>query len=189
MEAAQRAVHRGWSVIPVRASKAPAVSTWTRWQSEAPNASDIQRWQRLDPAGWAVVTGRVSGLFVLDFDGAEGVALHRRLGLPINVRTSRGIHTYVEHTELPWVTTRRALLPHLDVRADGGYAIFAGRGYAMVDPEPLPYDRLPDEIATAHSRPSPAADGLPRIDALALLARAPRTPNLDALRAELETSG
>jgi hypothetical protein len=133
------AVTHGWSIIPVDKNKRPHLPTWKQYQQQAPDLDQVQAWHdRYHPAGWAVITGANSGIFILDFDGEQGQATLRRLGLDPHVRTgSGGSHVYLEYPgqHVPTLNskTKKALNEHypgLDVRGDGGYAVFWGRNTA-----------------------------------------------------------
>lgn len=132
------AVERGWSVLPVGPDKKPLVP-WKTRQTQAATREEVQAWaQRLAPPAWAVITGEVSGLVALDFDGDSGLERLEEFGLQPNVRTgSGGAHVYFAHPGRPIGTLNGqaahalgARFPGLDVRGDGGYAVFAGRNGA-----------------------------------------------------------
>lgn len=171
------AVARGWSVIPVGLDKRPLVS-WKPWQSRRPTIDEVEGWQvEYDPPAWAVITGAVSRVVVLDFDGQEGARLLKELGLTPHVRTgSGGYHVYVKHPGVrvktaTWkadklVATRYA---GLDVRGDGGYAVFVGRNELgeyrhLVDHiEPYLPESLPEDLGHAIGlAPSPSGESLSR---------------------------
>src|SRR5579871_3349110 len=90
-------VERGWSVIPVRGDKTPCLNSWKRWQGERPTLQQVEAWQRkFNPPAWAVVTGSVSDVIILDFDGAEGRRTCEATGLEPHIQTgSGGYHVYV----------------------------------------------------------------------------------------------
>lgn len=130
-----KALELGWSVIPVKLNKRPYTS-WQQYQRARPDKNMIAAWQsEHNPPAWAVVTGEISGLFVLDFDGEAGAATLQKLGLQPHVRTgSGGHHVYVEHPGFAVKTlngkSKQELgrrYPGLDVRGDGGYAVYCGR--------------------------------------------------------------
>lgn len=88
-------------------------------------------WARWPDANVGIVTGRRSGLIVLDVDGDCGrlslAALEAEFGdLPVSaaVKTARGWHLYYA---LPGagarVGNRAAFCPGLDIRADGGLVV------------------------------------------------------------------
>lgn len=126
----------GWRVAPVRVeSKVPAISDWVNAASS--HASDINRWWVGQPMGLGVciVTGRQSGLWVLDVDVADGkpgkdtlrslMAEHDCQRLPetvVAVTPSGGLHyyfTYPEDAEVHNSASNR-LGAGLDVRGEGG---------------------------------------------------------------------
>ncbi|GHF65312.1 bifunctional DNA primase/polymerase [Deinococcus metalli] len=181
-EAALAALQRGWSVLPVQVSgewaKKPAyvlvdtghsevkdgktVPAWKGLQTTRPTPTDVTTWfARPNGKGLALVTGSISGVVVIDFDGPAGEALREQLGLPVHVRTgSGGSHVYFEHPGWP-VTTLNGKAkedlgkqwPGLDIRGDGGYAVIppsrnASGPYTWLGRpgEMLPLDRLPEDL-------------------------------------------
>lgn len=152
------AVERGRSVIPCGANKRPLVK-WKRCQTEPASREQAEQWAAdLQPACWAVATGPVSGVVVLDFDGELGRQAMQAYELAPSVETpSGGAHVYVEYPGHPVRTVNGKAdhdlgrsMPNLDVRGDGGYAIFCGRNgagdYRLIDPAALPLERLPVEL-------------------------------------------
>lgn len=73
-----------WSVVPASGdTKSPLISSWKRFQHVRPTSRDIQQWNEQFPnAGIAVITGHVSGIVVLDADGAKGIAEVEAKGAP-----------------------------------------------------------------------------------------------------------
>ena len=67
---------RGWSVIPVRyGDKRPAIASWTVYQQRRPTFEELESWFGPSPRyNVGIVTGRVSGIFVVDADSADAVA-------------------------------------------------------------------------------------------------------------------
>ncbi|WP_135230663.1 bifunctional DNA primase/polymerase [Deinococcus fonticola] len=208
LNAALEAVTRGWSVFPVQTkgsfAKKPhwcLVDTghsrevdgklrpsWAALQHTPPTPEQVRTWYaRETDKGVAVVTGAVSGLIVLDFDGAAGEQLRERLGLPAHVRTgSGGAHVYLQHPGWKVATLNSKAKkemgekwPGLDIRADGGYAVMPPSENASGPyrweaqpgmPEPLPLDTLPADLraflglveAPRVSSPAPRAAEPPR---------------------------
>ena len=154
-----QAVALGWSVIPCRSDKRPHLS-WKEFQSRSPTLEEIEAWQsEYNPSAWAVITGTVSGVVALDFDGETGERTRTRLGLSPHVKTgSGGSHVYVDHPG--WCTTTvngksKQILgeqfPGLDIRGDGGYAVFCGQNesgsYGWVrEMQPDPLDTIPRNL-------------------------------------------
>jgi hypothetical protein len=129
------AVRRGWSIFPCNIRKKPVVSKWKPFQKTAPGLDQVRAWaSEYDPPAWATVTGAVSGIVVEDFDGASGLETMKRFGVQPHVKTgSGGYHHYLQHPgfHVPTLNGKTALelgklYPGLDIRADGGYAVFFG---------------------------------------------------------------
>ncbi|GHO56726.1 bifunctional DNA primase/polymerase [Ktedonobacter robiniae] len=202
---------RGWSVFPLDAGKRPfPLGTyypdgtpkrlgWKIHQTRCASLKEIQYWERrYAPQLWAVITGKISRLVVLDFDGEAGQETRDRLGLSPHVQTgSGGAHVYLEHPGWPVPTlnskSKRELgarWPGLDIRADGGYAAFCGESESgpylwLRDPQLDPLDCLPEELraflnllqppvsaSTARGQEVTSAASTTRIAASTLLERA-----------------
>jgi hypothetical protein len=135
LEEVLEAAARGESLIAVGANKKPWYS-WKRYQEQAADQAQLLSWSedRLT-AGYAVVTGALSGFVVVDFDEDSGIALVEEHGLDPHVRTGRGgYHLRVEHPGFHVATQNSKVTkllaanwPGLDIRGDGGYAIEYGR--------------------------------------------------------------
>ena len=161
----------GWSVFPLDREKNPPRTggmhpdgtpkrlAWHTYQTQRVSKGVLLAWARhYTPSAWAVITGVLSGVIVLDFDGSEGTQLLHQLDLSPHVCTgSGGYHVYFAHPGWPVKTLNGKAArelgqrwPGLDIRADGGYAAFCGRNEQgcymwlrapMLEPvERLPYD-------------------------------------------------
>jgi hypothetical protein len=106
-----------------------------------------------------IVTGRVSGLAVLDLDGEEAITRAKDLGLPDSspwVRTGQGEHHYFR-SDGPTGTV--ILMPGLEVRGNGAYVVAppsvhsSGAVYTWVVPPDHYLPVLPEWAATP---PTPA---------------------------------
>ncbi len=161
VEAALAYRSRGWSVVPVRpADKRPAVP-WQAYQEQRAHEDEIRGWfKRWPDANLAIVTGRLSGLVVLDVDpghGGDG-SLERLISehgsLPVTVQACTGgggRHLYFRHPG-GVVHNQVGLAPGIDLRGDGGLVVAppslhrSGRRYrwvrgcspAAAEPAPLP---------------------------------------------------
>ena len=73
---------RGFSVIPVGADKKPIIE-WKAFQQDPACQDEIEHWWETYPdANVGIVTGKVSGLVVLDLDGDESLPAAKQLALP-----------------------------------------------------------------------------------------------------------
>ena len=146
-ETAQRAFEMGWNIIPVHALKGPhsvliqtghceiregrKVPVWRPFQQERVTSEMLDLWfdPRWKVPGLAAVTGAISNLVVLDFDGQEGQTLCRSWGLRPNALSGSGCpHVYFTHPghRVPNAASGALLsppFPGLDVRGDGGMIV------------------------------------------------------------------
>ena len=121
---------RGFSVIPVRpdGSKRPAVK-WEQYQEKVAEEQELRQWFK-DGALWiGVVTGRISGICVVDIDTVEGEeALIHLFGKgffdgPIVKSQSGGKHLYFAHPGNEDVRNRTRNIDGCDFRGDGGFVV------------------------------------------------------------------
>lgn len=119
----------GWSVIPVDCATKGALIPWREYTARHADTMEMAEWTRRFPAaGIAVVCGAVSGLLVLDADGADGVAEARRRGLPrtpMVATPSGGLHTYFRAPAGHHFRNGAKMgeSKKIDVRSDGGYVV------------------------------------------------------------------
>jgi len=163
LQQARSYVKRGWSVIPIQPkSKTPALPSWKEFQDRLPTDAELVQWFEGPNANRniAVVTGKVSSIVVLDFDGPEGMKTLQDLKVRSTVMSStgKGKHLVFQRPEEGRGNSVRTL-PGMDIRGDGGYVLVApsihpsGRRYAWVlDSTVLP--KLPEALLGA-----PAAQG------------------------------
>lgn len=130
MRAAQNvARHRGWAVFPVLESKRPACKKWPELAAFEPDAV-TELWQRYPAPLIGIAMGSRSGIDLLDIDVKHEDALawwdanRGRLTPTLSFRTrSGGIHCYYQHA--PEVRNSQGrIAPGIDVRGDGGFAVF-----------------------------------------------------------------
>lgn len=157
-EAAHGYAARGWSVVPVEPRGKKPIVAWREFQQRIAERAEIDRWFRHRPdANVAIVTGRLSGLVVVDVDPRHGgsdslasfEAAHGALEPTVEAATGGGgRHLYFRH---PGTTTpnRAGLRPGIDVRGDGGCVVAppsihpSGRRYAWIG------GRAPGEVPLA----------------------------------------
>lgn len=114
----------GWSVIPINQAtkKPPKDFLWKPYQDAAADEATIRTWYaRWPQAGVGIVTGAVSGLWVVDVDSAEGAERLAALDLPTvpTVKTSKGRHLYFTQPGALRNTAKK--VGGLDTRGEGGY--------------------------------------------------------------------
>ncbi len=127
----------GWSVIPVRlsfeegrtdkAQKKPLID-WKDHQTRIASEDELKTWWKKWPeAQIGVVTGKISGLVVLDVDPGATIEKINELRIPPTptVKTPRGFHYYLKYPGSPMknATDLFGRNSHIDLRADGGFAV------------------------------------------------------------------
>ncbi len=146
----------GWSVVPVRpGEKIPAVP-WAPFQHARATPAQLHDWFTVGGYGIGLVTGAVSGLFVLDFDGEPGQDLLARLerehgALPVTLGAltpGGGLHLLFRHPGRP-VASRKHVLPSLDVRGDGGFIVAHPSMHRLGRRYEWDIDAHPEDVAVA----------------------------------------
>lgn len=139
----RRLARMGFCVIPVpRADgrrfdgKVPSIA-WRPYQDRPPTDAEHVGWFDDErPTNYAIITGAVSDLVVVDADSPEArrYAVRTLPYTPWQVKTSHGYHLYYRH---PGVTVRNRARIHtpdgkleIDVRGDGGYVVGPGSVHA-----------------------------------------------------------
>lgn len=131
LQAALRYRALGLSVIPIDPhSKLPIVK-WRAYQERLPLTKEIRQWWTDRPdANVAIITGRISGLVVVDVDVKGGADVAREMadsGTKVIARTGGGgahlFYAYPKDAER--VGNRANVRLGVDVRGDGGYVVAA----------------------------------------------------------------
>ena len=134
---------KGFSIIPVYVKTKQPLIPWEAYQHSAmsiPEAKGIFTRCIPENIGIAIITGKISNLAVLDFDGEEALNFYyRKFNLPLSpiVKTPRGYHAYFSYIDgLESVPLDRKL--GIDLRADNGYVIAPpSTNYSWVDGDGL----------------------------------------------------
>lgn len=127
---------QGWSLIPIKkGTKKPAVD-WKQLQHQRACWQFIESWEaQFQQPDWAVITGKVSGLFIVDCDSLDALQQAEDLGLTngCSVKTPHGHHFYFMYPDDGKVRktisgygspgTYWPQVKGLDARSEGGYAL------------------------------------------------------------------
>lgn len=123
----------GYVVIPVFGDTAPEKSKasaveWKSFQNRRPNESEFERWFLQEQwGGLAIITGRISGLVVLDFDD-EALSRQFARACPhlADTRTvksaGRGLPHHYFHLP-PHLSIASQRAPGVDLQSDGRYVV------------------------------------------------------------------
>lgn len=174
---------RWWSMVPSTGREKKPCVAWMEFQKHLPTSEQLREWDReFKPERWGLVTGKVSGVVVIDFDGDQGRLLLQEWGLNPHVRTgSGGFHVYVKHPgwRVPTLNAKSSKnswpWPGLDIRGDGGFAVLLGRNsngpYEQLrELTPELFDVLPLEVRQflkKHSQSTKALKSKPRARTIA----------------------
>ena len=137
LTAAREYIARGISVIPLhgpdepagqpvdKRGKRPALASWKEYQSRHATDDELVRWFSDGKRNIGIVTGAISGFTVVDFDTQAAIADAKAKGFPKCpvVKTGKGLHAYCRFEEGHRNFQKRADLPGVDLRAEGGYGV------------------------------------------------------------------
>jgi putative DNA primase/helicase len=130
----------GFSVIPIQPKgKKPEASVlprdvdnkarWEVYTLRPPLPDEARQWFENRPSlNIGIVTGRVSGIVVVDLDGQEGTESFKKLVSGTRnptcwVVTGNGYHGYFKYPSNSTIGNRVGVLPGVDIRSDGGYVV------------------------------------------------------------------
>jgi hypothetical protein len=145
---------RGWQIFPLK-PRAKEPATRRGFYDATTNPATLCRWFERYPYNIGVRTGTISGIFVVDIDGDQGVAglqhieaKHGPLPPTLISITGRGNHFwFITVSPIPCSTAK--IGAGIDVKADGGYVVLppsihpTGKAYQWVDPS-IPPARAPE---------------------------------------------
>lgn len=138
---------------------------WRLSHEKALTESELKAlWKRLPGSNVGIVTGKVSGIAVIDIDGEEGVESLKEVGLsipdlpptPTTMTGGGGYHLIYKMPDSTQIKNAVGLLKNVDIRADGGmiiappslhksgvnYTWVDGRSFRDLDPVDFDFSRL-----------------------------------------------
>lgn len=120
----------GWSILPVKPDeKRPYLQNWLQYMNEKASLSVLNNWfTHLAGAGVGMVTGKISGIIVLDVENTCPMPIEEILKLyPTNMISQTGSGGYHLFYQYPLnkgrVSNRVRLFDGIDLRADGGFIV------------------------------------------------------------------
>lgn len=120
LKVARKYLKAGFSVIPLN-GKIPAIE-WKEYQTRYPTEQELEQWFADDTKNIGIVTGKISGITVVDVDAKSGgLETLKTLGLPVTwtVKTGGGgWHYYYQYCEEAHQTA--GIYQGIDIRNDGG---------------------------------------------------------------------
>ena len=94
-------INAGWVIIPCKyKSKIPLIK-WGMYRYNKPIEEEYKVWFNGTPKNVAVITGKLSGICIIDFDSQEAIDNHKELSEidTFTVKSNRGIHKYFKYPE------------------------------------------------------------------------------------------
>lgn len=106
--------------------KRPILPKWKTYSEKSPTREDVTSWFTENPdANIAIITGEVSGIFVVDLDSSDAekyAAEKGGFGNTPGVVTGRGSQYYLKRPDFP-IGNSSNRERKIDVRGDGGYVV------------------------------------------------------------------
>lgn len=161
---AREYVNQGWSILPVRPDeKRPYMNNWLQYTHVRADRDTVDNWfNNLSGAGVGLVTGKVSGVVVLDVENDCPIPIEDLLRkYPTNLysRTgSGGYHLFYTYPHnVGRISNRVRIFEGADLRADGGFIVLpptmhaCGNRYEWVSRGPM--GAFPRELLDMQSSP------------------------------------
>ena len=130
IEAAMKYHEKGMCVFPVNPNTKQPLVAWKKYQTERPSVDQIHKWFDKTSNGIAIVTGKISNTFVVDFDRYKpGFSEETALTLipdtvvaPTVKTMHDGRHMYFRNPDIN-ISIKSGIAPGIDYRGEGGYVL------------------------------------------------------------------
>lgn len=163
-------IDQGWSILPVKPSeKRPYMTNWLQYQHTRATKEMADSWfTSLTGAGVGMVTGRISGVVVLDIESYCSIPIDellRRYPTQMISRTGTGGYHlfYLYPNGVSKIANRVGIFEGADIRADGGFIVLPptrhpnGKLYEWIKKGPLGV--FPKALLDIQSQPKAQGDG------------------------------
>jgi len=122
---AQKYIKAGFSIVPINQGEKKPCIEWKEYQTRYPTQEEVDRWFVNDKINFGIVTGKISGITVVDIDvKSGGLETLEKLGLPPTwiVKTGGGgWHYYYKYCAETGQTA--GIYQGVDIRNDGGQVV------------------------------------------------------------------
>jgi len=139
LDIAKKYLGMGFSIIPVGRDKKPLIS-WKEFQERKPTIEELEGWfSNPSVTGIAIITGRISGVIVLDTEEGADITGLEIPKTPTAISGGGGIHYYFKYSEKENIINNVRFLPLMDIRSEGGYIVVppslhpSGNSYAWLE--------------------------------------------------------
>lgn len=139
--------------------KHPRIGNWLEYQKRLPSKDEIKAWwHRWPNANIAIITGKISGMVVIDIDDMsvyKSVFKRANTGR-VSTTGSGGKHLFYQYPNVDYIGNRAGFIKGVDFRGDGGYIVAppsshaSGNNYKWTffnTPSELPEDLLEEILA------------------------------------------
>lgn len=123
-------IDSGWSILPVKPDeKRPYMTNWLQYTRTRPGKQLVNNWfNNLSGAGVGLVTGKISGVVVLDVENWCPTPVDELLKkYPTNMIAKSGgggVHLFYSYPQnVGRITNRVGIFEGADLRADGGFLV------------------------------------------------------------------
>ena len=123
-------IDSGWSILPVKPDeKRPYMTNWLQYTRTRPGKQLVSNWfNNLSGAGVGLVTGKISGVVVLDVENWCPTPVDELLKkYPTNMIARSGgggVHLFYSYPQnVGRITNRVGIFEGADLRADGGFLV------------------------------------------------------------------
>lgn len=123
-------IDSGWSILPVKPDeKRPYMTNWLQYTRTRPGKQLVSNWfNNLSGAGVGLVTGKISGVVVLDVENWCPTPVDELLKkYPTNMVARSGgggVHLFYSYPQnVGRITNRVGIFEGADLRADGGFLV------------------------------------------------------------------
>jgi len=146
---------KGFSVIPLKPRSKQPLIRWKQFQNRRPTNIELEEWFADGQNNIAIVTGKISGVTVVDLDSTDAISFADEHQFPSSpeVITGKGAHLYYKYCDGIRNFQSKDDLPNIDLRSEGGYVVAPpsfhpdGPKYEWVDGfgfDDIPLSPLPD---------------------------------------------
>jgi len=196
---AKELLEKGWNPIPIKNGEKSPVVQWQQFQEKRVTLEDITEWFYETDHEIAVVTGKLSGITVIDLDKKENIdgkktAIAQGLDLPVAAvrKSPNGIHHYIKYN--PNIKQTQGILDGIDIRNDGGYIKFwdfKGKYHWLDDSDPIDYthEKLIKKISSSITNAVATSGNRPPDVATVQIPKGKRHPEIIKVVAKLKKGG
>lgn len=153
MQSALNYIKQGISIVPIPLGKKFPEIEWKEYQNRLATEDEIKSWFGNQDKNIGIVTGKMSGITVVDVDlNKGGNSSLSELGIAslTTAISGHGLHLYFKYSDDERIKTVVKMLPGIDIRSEGGIIVAppslheTGKRYTWQNGIPISKNRLSD---------------------------------------------